>query len=207
MSEPGYPRFPHGRVAAAAAPDGSRAALVAVTCSSDRLARSGAFAEYVDRLCRHVLLRGPRDVGELARQDWSYDGGTVEEAQRRFAEGVGEAVRVKQLARYENPEGIVWAYVPPDGGRGVLLSITSSCPVREVRDVAFQLGGQILLEQTGEWVVGDGGPEELFDPADLAARPWSRDPRLTVQQVLDRRLGDGARLEAYVRFTVGDASR
>lgn len=202
-SHPGAPLTPYGRVVVLLAEDGLSGALVAVTCSSERLARSGAFEDYAARLCRHVLERAPVNLDELARQDWSYEGGTVAEAHRRFAQQCGETVRVKDLARYANPEGLVWGYVHPDGCRGVLMSMTSPGPREEVRRFAFQLGGQILVERTGEVVIGEQGPEERFDPALLLGRPWSRDPAHSVAQALEIELGEGARIDAYVRLQVG----
>ena len=85
----------------------------------------------------------------------------------------------------------------------MLLSLTTLCARERAREVAFQLGAQILLERSGEILMGEQGPEEVFDPLDLSMQPWSREPNLSVQQVLDERLGEGSRLEAYARFELG----
>lgn len=183
--------------------DGRTGALVAVCCTSERLSRSGVFVDYTRRICRHVLERAPRSVAELAGQDWSYEGGTVAEAQRRFAEEVQEAVCVKGIARFTQPEGRVWSWIHPDSKSGVLLSLVTSARPEELREVAFQLAGQILVERCGELVMGESGPVELFDAAELAAAPWARHPERTVAEVLERRLGEGTRLAGYARFQVG----
>ena len=95
----------------------------------------------------------------------------------------------------------------PDCSQGLLLSLTTRCAVERAREVAFQLGAQILLERAGGIVMGDQGPEEIFDALDLSMQPWSREPDLSVQQVLDARLGEGSRLEAYARFELGGLAR
>ena len=199
----GAPRTPHGRVTAVVQEDGRCGALLAVCCSSEVLARSGRFVDYTQRLCRHVLERAPCTVAELAGQDWSYEGGTVADAQRRFADEVGEGVRVQDLARFAQPEGRVWAWTHPDSRRGVLLSLATQAPEAELREVAFQLAGQLLVERHGELVMGDAGPEQVFDAQALGERPWARRPELSVAQVLERTLGEGTRLTAYARFDVG----
>lgn len=190
-------------MAAAVQEDGRCGALLAVCCSSEVLARSGRFVDYTERLCRHVLERAPGTVAELAEQDWSYEGGSVAEAQRRFAEEAGEGVRVQDLARFTQPEGRVWAWTHPDSRRGVLLSLTTQASEAELRDVAFQLAGQVLVERHGELVMGDAGPEQHFDPEALGRCPWARRPELTVAEVLEEKLGEGTRLSAYARFDVG----
>lgn len=172
-------------------------------CSSERLARSGEFVDYVRRLCRHVLDRAPGTLEDLANQDWSYEGGTVAEAQQRFVERTGESVCVARLARFVSPEGRVWSWLHPDSRRGVMLSLRTSAPDPRLREVAFQLAGQILVERAGELVVGESGPEELFDVDHLNQAAWSRDPQLSVCEALKAELGEDSQLLAYARFDVG----
>ena len=172
-------------------------------CSSEALSRSGQFVDYTERLCRHVLERAPGSVEELALQDWSYEGGTVLEAQRRFVEEAGESVRVLHLARFANPEGQVWAWTHPDSRSGVLLSIRTLAGADLLRDVAFQLASQVLIERSGELVMEESGPAQIFDVDALAGRPWARCPDHTVAEELELTLGEGARLLGYARFDVG----
>jgi Elongation factor TS len=174
-----------------------------VRCSSDGLARSGEFVDYVNRLCLHVLEWAPKSVEELARQDWSYEGGTVAQAQQRFAERVGESVCVKRLAHFQNPEGRVWSWMHPDSRKGVMLSLRTAAPEARLKEVAFQLAGQILVERAGELVIGECGPEEIFDAGQLNGAPWRRDPERSVGEALTHTLGEGSRLLAYARFDVG----
>jgi len=159
--------------------------------------------EYTERLCRHVLERAPTSVEELALQDWSYEGGTVLEAQQRFVKEAGESVRVLDLARFANPEGQVWAWTHPDSRRGVLLSLKALVGADLLRDVAFQLASQVLIERCGELEMGEAGPVQTFDVDALTARPWARSPDRTVAEELELTLGEGARLLAYARFDVG----
>ena len=199
----GAPRTPHGRVVSLVQDDGRCGALLAVCCSSEALARSGRFVDYTDRLVRHVLEQAPHSVEDLAQQDWSYEGGTVLDAQRRFARDAGESVRVQDLARFSHPEGRVWAWTHPDSRSGVILCLTTQADEEVLRDVAFQLAGQILVERCGELVIGESGPAQVFDARALSERPWARQPERSVADVLEATLGEGSRLYSYARFDVG----
>lgn len=173
---------------------------MAVCCASEALSRSGKFVDYVDRLTLHVLERAPHDLEDLAAQDWSYRGGTVSDAQRRFVEEVGEDVRVKGLARFAHPEGRIWTWVHPDCRRGVMLNLLTPAPMEELREVAFQLAGQILTDRAGDLVVGEDGPQQVCDVASLLLRPWARDPERSVGEVLEAKLGEGTNLHEYAHF-------
>jgi elongation factor Ts len=199
----GAPRTPHGRVVALVEDDGRCGALLAVCCSSEALARSGKFIEYTNRLVRHVLEQAPRSVEDLAQQDWSYEGGTVLDAQRRFASVVGEGVCVQELARFAHPEGRVWAWTHPDSRSGVLMCLATQADDEVLREVAFQLAGQLLVERCGELEMGETGPVQVFDAQALGERPWARQPERSVADVLEASLGEGSRLYAYARFDVG----
>ena len=199
--------YPFGRIVYMADERSSTGALVSIVCREQATVRRGAFVDYTRRLCQHVLDRAPKSLVELAGQDWSYEGGTVEQAQQRFASELGDVVRVAELERFENPEGLVWGFTRPDGSAGVMLSLTTEADPEEARRAALHVAGLVLLDPIGDCGVSEGGELCMeFDPLALASRAWKEGQEGTVQEALIERLGDGSRIERFVCFRVGSGA-
>ena len=206
----GGPRTPFGRVGTFIAEDGRSGSLVSLGCAREETLRMGGFVDYLRRLSQHVLEQAPSSLEELAEQDWSAAGGTVAQAQQIRAAELDEVLSVLRLARFESREGWVFGYEHPSGQGGVLLALRTLSPRPVASKVALQLTGMLLNDPVGDCGVGEQGVlVEWFDPLTLSSRslegvgaPEGQAPR-TVQDMLEDRLGEGARIESYACFRGG----
>jgi len=147
---------------------------------------------------------------ELGQQDWSASGGTVSEVQRARAEELQETLSVLRMARFECREGWVFGYDLPAGTGGVLISLRTQASRPAAARVALQLTAVLLDDPVGDCGVGEQGTLlEWFDPLSLSSRPFT--PSATragevpgsVQDMLEEKLGSGARIESYACFRGG----
>lgn len=206
----GGPLTPFGRVGAFIAENGRSGSLVSLGCGREETLRRGGFLDYLRRLCQHIVEQRPDSLEELAGQDWSAAGGTVTQAQQARAEELDEVLRVLHMARFESREGWVFGYEHPTGQGGVLLALRTSVPRPDASRVALQLTGMLLNEPVGDCGVGEQGAlVEWFDPMTLSSRPFeplgaaAGQAQGSVQDMLEQRLGAGARIESYACFRGG----
>ena len=89
MDGPARPTRPHGIVAVAVGGDGLSGAMVQLSCAASQAARAVPVLEFADLLAEQVRVRDPRDLEELARQDWIAGGPSAGWALRRCADEVG----------------------------------------------------------------------------------------------------------------------
>lgn len=199
-SAPRPPR-PHGWVEACVRPDGLAGAAVQLSCGDRGAVRSSALREFAEHLAEHVLLRAPETVEDLAHQDWIGGGPSVLWALRRLSDSIGAAVAVERLVRFEVPSGWVHAWRQEEEAL-VLLAARSRGRGPRARVALDMLASQIHEERAWEVVVGDHGPEEVFDPLHVVDRPWRLDSTRSVQAELERQFGAPWTLEGYVAFRV-----
>lgn len=181
---------------------GRAGAIVKVTCESESVARMEPFRTFVHQLTHHALVRCPRDLDELAGQDWSFGGTTVAAALLSVARQVRESIAVTRVARFDADEGFAYSYVTQDARQAVLVALRTAATRVEAREVLRSLAGQILVQRIGSFVATEDGLQEVFDPLEVSDRPWSRDPSRTVQAVLEDSLGAGTRIEGFAAFRV-----
>ena len=119
-----------GRVIAVLGDDGRRGHMVAMACETDFLAGSDQFKAFMAELQQHVAACDPTGVDGGARalldQPWM---GKGKQASERISEAVGafgENLRVHQLVRLENSEGLVGHYIHHDNKRGAIVSVTTA---------------------------------------------------------------------------------
>ena len=200
MDGPARPTRPHGIVAVAVGGDGLSGAMVQLSCAASQAARAVPVLEFADLLAEQVRLRDPRDLEELARQDWIAGGPSAGWALRRCANEVGAALAVERMARFEVTRGWVHGWTSPEGDGAVLLAARSEGRAPRARVALSMLAAQIHEERAWEVVVGDDGPHEVFDPLAVVDRPWRLDATSTVQSELERLLGGPWSLTGYAAF-------
>ncbi len=200
MDLPARPTRPHGWVAVATSQDGLSGAMVQLSCADPRAARARAVREFADLLAEQVRVRAPANLEELAGQDWIAGGPSAGWALERCADAVGAALAVERIARFQVPRGWVHGWTSPDGDGAVLLAAQSAGSAPRARIALSMLAAQIHEERAWEVVVGEHGPEELFDPFAVVDRPWRLDATSTVQVELERLLGAPWSLAGYAAF-------
>jgi hypothetical protein len=173
--------------------------MVLVTCTSSKAANSSLLAEYVQTLAEHVLRRAPKDVSELAAQDWIAGGPSVAHVQRRFADQLDAGLAVSRIVRLEVETGWVHPWRAPNGD-GVLLAVRSEGTTPRASLALSKLAEQIRGECAWDVELGEDGISEVFEPLTVVDRPWSRDARTTVQAEMERLLGAPWSLTGYACY-------
>ena len=123
----------------------------------------------------------------------------------------GIAIAEKKAAQ-ETRQGLVEAYIHPDGRLGALVEL--NCQTDFVartdgfRDLAHELAMQVAATDpqhiTAEELPADsdGNPEELC----LLAQPFIRDPSRTIQDLINdtiAKTGENIRVRRFARFHLG----
>jgi len=138
-----------GRVFAIHSTGGRRAHMVGVACETDFLAGSEKFRGLVAQLDKHVSSQDPTGVEDGARpllaQRLEGEGAPVREVLQDAAGLFGENVRVTQVARLENPQGLVGTYVHHDNKQGSIVSVTTQASAEKGAEVLKSLCQHIVV--------------------------------------------------------------
>jgi elongation factor Ts len=137
-------------------------------------------------------------------------GGDLEKAKEILRQR-GIAVAEKK-ALQETRQGLVEAYIHPDGRLGALLELNCQTDfvarTDDFRTLAHELAMQVAATDPqhigpDELPAGsDGNPEELC----LLAQPFIRDPSRTVQDLINEiiaKTGENIRVRRFARFHLG----
>lgn len=218
-----------GRVHAVAR--GNRGAILAVTCETDFVARTPNFETFLNDLTDHVLEHRPATLDALLAQKWK-TGVPVSEAVKEAVGKLGENISLARMAYYENPKGVVGAYVHHNNKVGVLVSVTTDKADRAadvLKDLCLHIAAikpEFLarsevpaetLEREKEIYrvevakrppdiqekILAGKLEKFYADRVLPEQPWVKDDKSTVQKVLTKELGQGAAIAAFSRFEIG----
>ncbi|MEX1025952.1 MAG: translation elongation factor Ts [Planctomycetota bacterium] len=115
-----------GRTFAVLSEDARRGHLVAVACETDFLSKGEDFKDFMGQLETHVAEHDPKSVDDLMAQSWQGGDQTVAARVQEAVGHFGENIQVVHLARLENPNGLVGAYVHHDYKQGAIASVTTS---------------------------------------------------------------------------------
>jgi elongation factor Ts len=223
-----------GRVQAWIGPKARVGSLIAVTCETDFMARTPDFESFLDQMCRHVAENNPPDTAALLDQKWSPTSGSVGDAIKLLIGKLGENLQMARFQRYENMQGRIGSYVHHTRKTGVLVSVTTGAEENVAAEVLKELSMHIAVfkpaaanrdqipaetiqreraiyleevaskpkEMQGKIIAGK--LDKFYADAVLSEQKWFKDETKTVQQVLDHRLGKGARIETFTRFQIGN---
>jgi elongation factor Ts len=138
-----------GRVFAVPSNDGHRIHMVGVACETDFLASSEKFRGFVSQLETHVARMDPTGVEDGPRpmldQPLGGEGAAVRDALKEAAGSFGENTRITAVARLENPEGQVGAYVHHDNKQGAVVSVTTAADAAKASEVLKALCQHIVV--------------------------------------------------------------
>lgn len=113
-----------GLVVIEASPGGKDAAMIELNSETDFVSRSPDFITLAKELAHHALQHAPAGVQSgdaIAAQP--FRGKTVAEAVKEVSGKTGEAMALKRVARFSQPNGTVAQYLHFTGQVGVLVDI------------------------------------------------------------------------------------
>lgn len=172
--------------------EGSRGAIVEITCETDFVAKGPEVADLLDLLARQVL-DGSAD--DLAQQPYDADPSqTVHEAVQALAANVRENVGVGRVARFETTDGVLDGYKHVQSDRGVigvLVEVHGVGPADgRAREVAHQLALHIASAAPG-WVRRDDVPADVVESERQVLETLTRNegkPEQAIPKIVEGRL-------------------
>jgi elongation factor Ts len=215
---------------------GGEAVILELNCETDFVARNPEFSELAEALATQALDSGAADAEALRTQPMAADPGiTVEQAISQRIATIGENIVLSRLARCEaGPDRHLASYIHMGGSIGVVVSGPASVPEAALHDVALHVAAadpryvnrdevtQEILDTEREialkQVMEQGKPEHIaerivhgkmekfFEQVVLLEQPFAKDPSKTVGQYLGEAGGEGATVNSFVRFKLGEAS-
>ena len=221
-----------GRVQAWIGPKMRVGSLVALTCETDFVARTADFGKLLYDISELVAEKNPADVDALAKLPLA-TGTSVGETLKLLVGKIGENIKIARMARLENMKGRVGSYVHHDGKKAAFVSVTTGVdedkvgealkelcqhivvfnPVAsdraQVPAAAVEREREIYLEEVKskpaemQQKIVAGKLEKFYADQVLPEQKWMKDDTKTVQQILEEKLGKGAKIEAFVRVQIG----
>ncbi len=136
-----------GRIAAegmayAAVLDGIGVA-VEVNAETDFVSKNELFVDYVKGVAATVVKENPVDVDDLMTKPFLASGHTVQEEQQEKILVIGENIKVRRFARFD--EGLSVPYIHMNGRIGVLVNLTVSGNLKD-NDKVTELGKDVAMQ-------------------------------------------------------------
>ena len=119
------------------------AALVEVNAETDFVAKNEKFVEFVKDICYVVGRWGPVDMETLMTLPYRKTGLTVEQMLQEKIQVIGENIKIRRFARYD--DGMSIAYNHMNGRIGVLLNLEVSAGLEE-NETVIELGKDIAMQ-------------------------------------------------------------
>lgn len=217
-----------GAISVALSDDNSAGVLVEVNCETDFVAKDENFKNFAARVAATVLRQNPEDVTALAGMKIDGTDQTVDEARIELFSKIGENIAVRRYARVDaQGDQRISAYSHgskigvlvrisggrPDLGKDVAMHIAAMRPVcvskddvpqdqldkeREIYSAQAADSGkpQNIVEK-----IVEGRLQKFVNEITLLGQPFVKDADQSVQQLLQ---GEGAEVQAFVRFEVGE---
>ncbi|MES2124651.1 MAG: translation elongation factor Ts [Gemmatimonadota bacterium] len=224
-----------GLVVIESAGDGSTAAMVELNCETDFVARNEDFQALARQLVQHALGSSPVGVTHAAFLAEQMDGKSIEEVVKLASGKTGEAMTVKQVAKFGVSGGVVGEYRHHNSQVGVLVELagaTGEPALALAREVALHVASADplsvsmddipveMLERerriAEEQVAAEGKPEAIRAKiVDGKVKKYAQERALLEQPfVKDESVTvgalvaklPGARVVRFARFKVGEAA-
>ena len=160
-----------GLVVIEIAADGSTGAMVELNCETDFVARNEDFLALARRLVAHALARSPVSVTHEAFLAETLDGRSIDEVVKLASGKTGEAMTVKQVARFGAAAGVVGEYRHHNSQVGVLVELAGA-----TGEAAHTLAREIALH------VASADPIAVAT-SDIPAQLLERERRIAEEQV------------------------
>jgi elongation factor Ts len=122
--------------------DGSTAAMVELNCETDFVARNEDFQALTRKLVTHALAKSPVGVSHEAFLAEMLDGKTIDEVVKLASGTTGEAMTIKQVAKFGATGGVVGEYRHHNSQVGVLIELAGAsgdAALTLARDIAMHI--------------------------------------------------------------------
>ncbi|MEP6589539.1 MAG: translation elongation factor Ts [Gemmatimonadota bacterium] len=160
-----------GLVMIETAADGATAAMVELNCETDFVARNEAFQALAKQLVHHAESVSPVGVSHAAFLAETMDGKNIDEVVKLASGKTGEAMTVKQVAKFGVAGGVVGEYRHHNSQVGVLVELSGA-----TGDAALALAREIALH------VASADPIAVAS-SDIPAELIERERRIAEEQV------------------------
>ena len=131
-----------GLVVIEIAAGGNTGAMVELNCETDFVARNEHFQSLARQLAAHALATSPVSVKHAAFLAEPFDGKTVDEIVKIASGKTGEAMTLKQVAKFGVAGGVVGEYRHHNSQVGVLVELagaTGEPAIALARDIALHI--------------------------------------------------------------------
>lgn len=177
--------------------DGSRAAMVAVACETEPVARTPMFIKFADVLIEHVDEKAPVDGETLLGQTWVAEPkDTVNDVLLDLVAKLREKIEIPSVARIEaEVPGIAGGYEHHDQKNGAIVTLQGEGDAAELAGFAKKLCMHIVFSKPTA-MSRDDVPDELrqkeeaFLREQLAEDPkMANKPEQVINKILEGKIG------------------
>ena len=160
-------------------------AVVEVNCETDFCAKSEAFVQFVQDVCKVVLKNDPADVDALMQCKYPGSELTVAEILPEKVMSIGENLQIRRFARYADPTNV--AYVHAGGKIGVLVNLAVEGGI-DATEIGKDVAMQIAALNPRFWDKSDVTEEVLAEEKRVALALMDQDPKMASkpQQVKEK---------------------
>ena len=141
---------------------GDFAAIIALKCETDFVAKNDKFVDFVKEATKVVMLQNPADVEALMACK-TEAGETVDEALKNLILVIKENIKVRRFTRYE---GVCSAYVHGGGTHGILVNFETTNDI-DAKDEFVAYGKDIAMQVAA---ANPGYVDEASVPAEVVAK-------------------------------------
>lgn len=118
--------------------EGSKAVIVEVNSETDFVAKNDKFRSFVADVLKQIISTDIASVEELLEQKWINDDTiTVAEAVSAQVAVIGENIKIRRFARFENSDGVIADYIHGEGRIGVLLNVDTDAKDNDIVKALF----------------------------------------------------------------------
>ena len=177
--------------------EGSKGAIVELTCETDFVAKGDEFRRIVAELTMLVVERGADDL-----ESQPFDGGTVGDAIKQLGSKLGENVGIGRVVLFETTDGIVDGYKHIQNDRGTIGVVVELGGVDASDDLARGVAHDVALHVASaapRFVTRDDVPAEVVDRERAVLLELTRNegkPEQAIPKIVE------GRLNAFFKETV-----
>ena len=123
--------------------DGSFAAILALNCETDFVAKNEKFMDFVTGVAKTIIAANPADVETLCASEFDGTGRTVTETLNDLVLAIGENMKIR---RFEVMDGVVSTYVHGGGSVGVMIGFDVADDAKAADPAFDEMGKNVAMQ-------------------------------------------------------------